>query len=216
MRVLIAEDEKDMQRIIRLYLEKEGYEVTTVSDGQAALEELCASRYDLAVLDWMMPLMDGISVCRAVRESAIPVKIIMLTAKGEVESEIMGLTVGADDYIKKPFEPKLLILRIKKLLQLEDLLLCGKISLNQGTQVVKKEGTEIRLTKKEYELLQMLLLNKGTILSREQLLTGVWGIDYEGDERTLDTHIRRLRHKIGETSVKTHIGLGYGMEVGDE
>lgn len=216
MRILIVEDEKDMQKIIKLYLKKEGYEVVIASDGAEGFEILCRERFDLAILDWMMPVMDGITLCRLIREHKIPIHIIMLTAKDLPEHEITGLSQGADDYIRKPFEPIILILRIKKMFHLENVMVCGDLSVNQETQVVKKGETELKLAKKEFELLQMLLLNKGMILSRDRILNQVWGMDYQGEERTVDTHIRRLRNKIGEAYITTHIGLGYMMETPDE
>lgn len=216
MKILVAEDEKSLQKIIGLYLEREGYEVRYAGNGQEAMELLSGEHFDLAVLDWMMPKMNGLSVCREIRSYKIPVKIIMLTAKGEAQSEITGLTSGADDYIKKPFEPRILLLRIKKLFHIEGELRCGCVSLNQETMTVKKDGEELMLPKKEYELLRVLLLNKGMVLSRDRLLDLVWGMEYEGDERTVDTHIRRLRSKIGQNMIRTHVGLGYSMEELDE
>ena len=212
MKILIAEDEPDMQKILRLYLEKAGYSVSIASNGQEAFEMLCALPYDLLLADWMMPKMDGIALCKAVREYALPVKIVMLTAKGETQNEYDGLSLGADDYIKKPFDPQILLLRIQKLLQAEDVLRCGALSLNQKTQSVFMNQEELRLTQKEYLLLQALLLNKGLTLSREVLLTRVWGSDYDGDERTLDTHIRRLRGKLAKPFITTYVGLGYRLE----
>lgn len=212
MRILVVEDDADMRKIVKLYLTREGYQVVTAEDGQEGFDLLCSEQFDLTILDWMMPKMDGITLCRAIRQHQIPVKVIMLTAKWEAKSEITGLRDGADDYIKKPFEPKILLLRIKKLFHLEELLVCGDISLNQQSQVVKKGSMELKMTRKEYELLSLLLLNKGIILTREQILDRVWGMDYQGEERTVDTHIRRLRHKIGDDSIVTHVGLGYTME----
>ncbi|MTK63367.1 MAG: response regulator transcription factor [Methanobacterium sp.] len=216
MKILVAEDNLDMQNIIRLYLTREGYQVSTASDGNEALELLYTEPFDLVVLDWMMPGTDGIAVCNTIRELHIPAKIIMLTAKGEAQNEITGLSCGADDYIKKPFKPRILLLRIQKLLQLEQVLYCGTVFLNQQTQIVKQNDRELNLSKKEYELLHFFLLNQNQILSREQLLNQIWGMDYEGDERTVDTHIRRVRSKIGDTYIKTHIGLGYSMEAPHE
>lgn len=216
MKILIAEDEPDMQKILRLYLEKAGYKVSVTSDGQAAFDQLCAEPFDLLVADWMMPKMDGIALCKEVRAYAFPVKIIMLTAKGESQNEIDGLTYGADDYVKKPFDPQILLLRIKKLLQIEDVLCCGDLTLNIKSQSVFVNHEEIKTTQKEYLLLQTFLRNKGVTLSREVLLARVWGSDYEGDERTLDTHIRRLRGKLGKPYISTYVGVGYRMDVPHE
>lgn len=212
MKILVAEDEKEMQKILRLYLEKTGYEVDTASDGQEAFEKLCQKDYDLLIADWMMPKMDGIALCREVRSCSMPLKIIMLTAKGEAENEVTGLSFGADDYIKKPFAPKVLLLRIEKMFQLKEMLVCGSITVKSNLQTAYKNGEEIKLTQKEFLLLQILIKNKGITLSRELLLDRVWGNTYQGDERTLDTHIRRLRAKIGKEYIVTYVGIGYRME----
>lgn len=212
MKILIAEDEQGIQKILRLYLEKEGYTVAVASDGQEAFDKLCAEPFDLLLADWMMPKMDGITLCKAVREYALPIKIIMLTAKGEAQDEFDGLSLGADDYIKKPFEPKILLLRIKKLLQAENILCCGDLTLNVKTQSVFVDRKETKLTQKEFLLLQTLLRNKGLTLSREMLLDRVWGSNYDGDERTLDTHIRRLRSKLEKHYITTYVGIGYRVE----
>ena len=212
MKILIAEDDTDMQKILMMYLKKEGYEVAVVSDGRAALEYLTANQTDLAILDWMMPKMSGLDVCRELRQYRVPVKILMLTARSGSEHEIAGLSCGADEYMHKPFDPRILVLRIKKLCGLENVLSCSSLTLNQESMAVALNGEPVKLTKKEYELLRFLMLNRRVILSREKLLQQVWGIDYEGDERTVDTHIRRLRSKIGESFITTHVGLGYSLE----
>lgn len=212
MKILIAEDELDMQKILRLYLEKEGYTVALAADGREAFELLCAEPFDLLIADWMMPRMDGAALCREVRKYELPIKIIMLTAKSEAQNEFDGLSYGADDYIRKPFDTKVLLLRIKKMLQLDGLLRCGELTLNPQTQGVFAGRDEIRLTQKEFLLLQVLLLNKDITLSRETLLDRVWGSDYDGDERTLDTHIRRLRGKLVKPYITTYVGVGYRME----
>lgn len=212
MRILIAEDDPDMQKILKMYLQREGYETAVVSDGKAALDYLTQNKADLAVLDWMMPKMSGIDVCRELRKYRIPVKILMLAAKNGSEDEIAGLSGGADEYIHKPFDPRILLLRIKKLCGLENVLSCSALSLNQDAMTVSCGGETLKLTKKEYELLRYLILNRNIILSRERLLEQVWGMDYEGDERTVDTHIRRLRSKIGDSYIITHVGLGYSLE----
>lgn len=212
MRILIAEDEPDMRKIIRLYLEKEGYEVEEAADGQEAYEMLYKGHYDLLIADWMMPGMSGLRLCQEVRSCSMPVKIIMLTAKSDVESEITGLGCGADDYIRKPFEPRLLLLRIRKLCAQEEVIRCGDLTLNKRTRTVQKQDCDVKLTQKEYAMFQMFMENQGMTLSREQLLTRVWGEEYDGDERTLDTHVRRLRGKIGRDAITTFVGVGYRME----
>lgn len=211
MKILIAEDELAMQKILRLYLEKENYMVETANDGEQALSLACSHRFDLILLDWMLPKLEGVEVCRQLRAYGIGAKILMLTARGETADEFTGLSCGADDYVKKPFDPAILMLRIKKLLHAEGLLVCGDISLNRQTGEVRTAQGNLSLTKKEYELLSMFIMNKGATLSRDLLLERIWGMDYDGDERTLDTHIRRLRGKVGEGYIQTQVGVGYRM-----
>ncbi len=205
-----------MLKIIRLYLEKAGHEVGIATDGEQALEELYNQNYDLIISDWMMPHMSGVELCRRVRALEIPVKIIMLTAKSQVSDEIIGLKEGADDYIKKPFEPQLLLLRIEKMFNLENELKCKDISLNFKTSTVFVRGKELKLTNKEWLLLEYLMKNKGTTLSRNKLIETVWGLEYDGDERTLDTHIKRLRDKIGKEYITTFVGIGYRLDEPNE
>ena len=211
MNILIAEDDPDMQKILALYLKKEGYDVDTVSDGQAAVQYLAKHGADLVLLDWMMPVQDGIETCRQIRDLNIPVKSLMLTAKGENKHEITGLSCGADDYMRKPFDIQILLLRIKKLCNLEGVLRFRDISLNQNTFEAKKGDSPLVLTRIEFGLLCFFLRNQRMILTREQLLNNIWGMDFEGDIRTVDTHIRRLRKKIGEDYIRTRIGIGYVM-----
>lgn len=216
IKILVVEDELDMLKIIRLYLEKAGHEVGVATDGQQALEELYNQNYDLIISDWMMPHMSGVELCRRVRALEIPVKIIMLTAKSQVDDEIIGLKEGADDYIKKPFEPQLLLLRIEKMFNLENELKCKDISLNFKTSTVFIRGKELKLTNKEWLLLEYLMKNKGTTLSRNKLIETIWGLEYDGDERTLDTHIKRLRDKIGKEYITTFVGIGYRLDEPNE
>lgn len=211
MRILIAEDNPDMQKILKLYLEKEGYQAALVSNGRDAVDYLTEHEVDFVVLDWMMPVMDGITACQEIRSLKIPVKILMLTAKGETSHEIKGLTCGADDYLRKPFDMQVLLLRIKKLCCLENALSYRDILLNQNTYQVTRQGKKLDLTKTEFELLRCFLANQRVILTREQLLNQVWGLDFEGDARTVDTHVLRLRKKIGEDAIKTRVGIGYVM-----
>lgn len=209
MRIVIAEDDLDMQKILKLYLEKEGYQVVLAANGQEACRYLAEHPADLLLLDWMMPVMDGIEVCREIRALRIPIKILMLTAKGEPGHEISGLSCGADDYLRKPFDMQVLLLRIKKLCHLERYLCYQDICLDQETHRVTKNGEMLHLTKTEFQLLRCFLINQRLTLTRGQLLNQVWGLDFDGDERTIDTHIRRLRKKIGEDMIKTRVGIGY-------
>lgn len=206
---MIAEDDTDMQKILKLYLQKDGYVVSVVSNGKEAIAFLSEHVVDLVLLDWMMPIQDGIQTCRDIRQLHIPTKILMLTAKGENEDEVQGLSCGADDYLRKPFDIQVLLLRIRKLCQTEDILSYQDILLNPQTMEVTKKGERISLTKTEYELLKFFLVNQRRILSRDMLLDHIWGMDYEGDIRAVDTAIRRLRKKIGENMIQTKIGLGY-------
>lgn len=209
MHILIAEDDTDMQKILKLYLQKDGYVVSVVSNGKEAIAFLSEHVVDLVLLDWMMPIQDGIQTCRDIRQLHIPTKILMLTAKGENEDEVQGLICGADDYLRKPFDIQILLLRIRKLCQTEDILSYQDILLNPQTMEVTKKGERISLTKTECELLKFFLVNQRRILSRDILLDHIWGMDYEGDIRAVDTAIRRLRKKIGENVIQTKIGLGY-------
>lgn len=211
MHILIAEDNPDMQKILKLYLQKDGFEVSIVSNGREAIDFLSENQADLVIMDWMMPIQDGIQTCREIRLLHIPIKILMLTAKGDNEDEIQGLTCGADDYLRKPFDIQILLLRIRKLCHAENVLSHQDILLNPDTMEVTKQGQKIILTKTEYELLKYFLSNQRRVLTRELLLDYIWGMDYEGDIRTVDTNIRRLRKKIGEDMIQTRVGLGYVM-----
>lgn len=212
MNILIVEDDSDMQKILKLYLQREGYRVNCVSNGRDAMEFLIGNAVDIVLLDWMMPIKNGMETLKEIRQLNIPVKVLMLTAKGENADEAAGLTFGADDYLRKPFDIQILLLRIKKLCHSETLLRCGDIVLNPVTMEVRKGQDKVKLTKNEYELLKVFLANQNMILTREQLLDRIWGMDFEGDIRTVDTNIRRLRKKIGEEYIQTRIGMGYIME----
>lgn len=212
MHILIAEDELDMQKILKLYLQKEGYQVSVVSNGREAVDFLSDCPADLVLLDWMMPVQDGIETCKEIRLMGIPVKILMLTARGQNRDEVAGLSCGADDYLRKPFDMEVLLLRVKKLCQAENVLRFREVMLNQDTMEVTKQNEKVALTKTEFELLRIFLKNQRIVLSRDTLLNRVWGMDFDGDARTVDTHIRRLRKKIGEDYIKTRVGMGYVME----
>lgn len=212
MHILIAEDELDMQKILKLYLQKEGYQVSVVSNGREAVDFLYDCPADLVLLDWMMPVQDGIETCKEIRLMGIPVKILMLTARGQNRDEVAGLSCGADDYLRKPFDMEVLLLRVNKLCQAENVLRFREVMLNQDTMEVTKQNGKVALTKTEFELLRIFLKNQRIVLSRDTLLNHVWGMDFDGDARTVDTHIRRLRKKIGEDYIKTRVGMGYVME----
>ncbi len=211
MKVLIADDEVSMLKILKAYFEKEQFEVITAKDGQEALEVFYDNKVDLAILDWMMPKIDGIKVCKKIKEIS-NTKVLMLTAKSENEDEIDALNYGADEYIRKPFDPRVLIIRAKKLAGSNEIFKIDDLKIDFKTNKVYKGEDELNLTNKELQLLKCFISNKGAILSREKLLDLVWGMDYYGDDRTVDTHIRRLRSKIGEEIITTHRGIGYSLE----
>ena len=218
-KILIVEDEKNMQEIIAEYLRRGGHTCFTADDGMDALLVLKSHPMDLLILDIMMPHLDGFSVCKIAREtSSLP--IIMLTAKGSEEDKLKGYDLGADDYMTKPFSPKVLLAKANALLRRSSLLPAetvnaGKISVIPASHKVFLDGREIALTYKEYELLHFFLSNPGQIFSREQLLNRIWGYDFEGTTRTVDTHIKTLRRKLGDEGrhIVTLIRSGYKFEV---
>ncbi|MGL6105475.1 response regulator transcription factor [Romboutsia sp.] len=211
MNILIADDELSMLKILQAYFKKDGYNVFTAKDGEEALDIFYNNKIDLAVLDWMMPKKDGIQVCSEIKKQS-NAKVLILTAKSQNEDELNALNYGADEYIRKPFDPRVLILRAKKLIGTDETLSIRDLKIDFKSNKVYKDSKELNLTKKELELIKCLVDNKGIILSREKLLKLVWGMDYFGDDRTVDTHIRRLRAKIGENVITTHRGIGYSLE----
>lgn len=194
MRVLIADDEQDMLKILKAYFEKEGFQVLLAKDGEEALEIFYEVKIDLAILDWMMPKRNGITVCQEIKKNS-SVKVLMLTAKSENEDELAALQSGADEYVKKPFHPGILLTRAKKLLNQDEVIQVQNLKIDLIKNKVYKSDKELEITKTELELIKCFLNHKGTILTREKLLDIVWGFDYFGDERTVDTHVRRLRKK---------------------
>ncbi|MFC7394172.1 response regulator transcription factor [Scopulibacillus cellulosilyticus] len=211
MNILIVDDEKDMLKILKAYFEREGYDTFLAEDGEEALDIFYSNKIDLAILDWMMPHLNGISVCKEIKKNS-QAKVIMLTAKSENEDELMALNTGADDYVKKPFHPDILLTRAKKLLKEDAIVKFGDIKIDFKGKKIYKNDHDIQATKTEFELMRCFLKNQGHILSRKDLLDIVWGLDYIGEERTVDTHIRRLREKVGTGLIKTHRGLGYSLE----
>lgn len=221
-RVLIVDDEKLIVKGIRFSLEKDDYEVDTAYDGGEALEKAKENTYDVILLDLMLPVMNGMDVCRQIREFS-DVPIIMLTAKGEDMDKILGLEYGADDYITKPFNILEVKARIKAILRRtraakknveENVIVNGDVRLDKDNRRVQICGREINLTGKEFELLEFLVANPGRVYGRAKLLQLIWGKDYPGDERTVDVHVRRLREKIEPNPsepryVQTKWGVGY-------
>lgn len=217
--ILIVEDEKNMQEIIAEYMRRGDHTCFTADDGVDALMVLKNNPMDLMILDIMMPHLDGFSVCKMAREmSNLP--IIMLTAKSGEDDKLKGYDLGADDYMTKPFSPKVLLAKANALLRRSSALPAetmntGKISIIPAAHQVFLDGQEITLTHKEYELLSFFMANPGQIFSREQLLNRIWGYDFEGTTRTVDTHIKTLRQKLGDEGkhIVTLIRSGYKFEV---
>ncbi len=217
--ILIVEDEKNMQEIIAEYMRRGGHTCFMADDGVDALMVLKNNPMDLMILDIMMPHLDGFSVCKMAREmSSLP--IIMLTAKSGEDDKLKGYNLGADDYMTKPFSPKVLLAKANALLRRSsplpaDTVNAGKISIMPAAHQVFLDGHEIVLTHKEYELLSFFMANPGQIFSREQLLNRIWGYDFEGTNRTVDTHIKTLRQKLGSEGkhIVTLIRSGYKFEV---
>ncbi|BCC13078.1 MULTISPECIES: response regulator transcription factor [Bacillus] len=220
--VLLVEDERRLREIVSDYFRNEGFEVIEAEDGKKALELFAEHEIDLIMLDIMLPEIDGWSVCRRIRkESAVP--IIMLTARSDEDDTLLGFELGADEYVTKPFSPKVLVARAKTLLKRADgvvglaeenaMSLAG-IEVNRLSRTVLVDGEEIILTHKEFELLVYLMENKGIVLSRQHLLDQLWGYDYYGDDRTVDTHIKKLRNKLGDKAkhIGTVIRVGYKFE----
>jgi len=220
-RILVVDDEVTIQELIRFNLEQSGFEVEIASDGNEALEKFEANKPDLIVLDVMLPGKDGYDVCKAIRKTS-NTPIIMLTAKETELERVLGLELGADDYITKPFSPLELVARIKAVLrrssgQEEDTIdefSVGSIFMKVGTREVLVKGRPVDLTRKEFDLLHIFMQNVGKVLTREFLLQKVWGYEYEGETRTVDVHIRHLRRKLGpegEERIETIHGVGYKL-----
>ena len=205
-RILVVEDDEDIAQLIARYLVKAGFGIDLVSSGHAALAAIESKKPDLLILDLMLPEVDGLEICRLVRSHTrtAEVPIIMLTARGEESERIRGLEIGADDYIAKPFSPSELVARVRALLRRAQrngnaetrTLAYGSILMDADRHTVSLEGTDVRLTAKEFLLLEYLLRHRGRVLSRDLLLTDVWGYRYTGGSRTVDVHVRRLREKL--------------------
>lgn len=216
MKILVADDEEVFREIVVGFLKKEKYEIVQASNGKEALMKYQNdSSIDLCILDVMMPEMNGIEVCKRIKSSPNPSPVLILTAKDSDEDQIEALEAGADDYISKPFNFPILMLRVKGLLRRNDkteTIDFNEISVNISKHEVIKDGSRLELTPKEFELLVYLLKNKGTVLSRDSILSKVWEYDYFGDNRTVDTHIKNLRAKVGDNLIKTVRGYGYVIE----
>lgn len=220
IKILVVDDESRMRKLVRDFLVKQNFEVAEAEDGEDALNQFYEQKdIALIILDVMMPKINGWDVCREIRETS-KVPIIMLTAKGEESDELQGFDIGADEHISKPFSPRILVARVEAILRRtgkndEEALEIGGISVDRLGHQVTVDGRELELSYKEFELLTYFIENKGIALSREKILNHVWNYDYFGDARTIDTHVKKLRSKLGEKGeyIKTIWGMGYKFEV---
>lgn len=223
LKILVVDDEARMRKLVSDFLVRQNFEVLEAGDGAEAIDIFFADKeIALVILDVMMPKMDGWEVCREIRKySKVP--IIMLTARGDERDELMGFELGVDEYISKPFSPKILVARVEAILRrtnavsAEDVVTAGKIQVNKAAHQVTVDGKPIELSFKEFELLSYFIENQGLALSREKILNNVWNYDYFGDARTIDTHVKKLRSKLGDKGeyIRTIWGMGYKFEVGE-
>ena len=221
LKILVVDDESRMRKLVRDFLVKQNFDVLEAGDGEEAVDIFFREKdIALIILDVMMPKMDGWQVCREIRAySKVP--IIMLTAKSDERDELQGFDLGVDEYITKPFSPKILVARVEAILRRsnlltnEDIFSAGGIELNKSAHLVKIDGKDIEVSFKEFELLAYFMENQGIALSREKILNNVWNYDYFGDARTIDTHVKKLRSKLGEKGelIKTIWGMGYKFEL---
>lgn len=226
-KIMIVDDEEPIRELLKFNLEKAGYNVRLAKDGVECIRLIEKECPDLLVLDLMLPEMDGLNVCRLLRQQQTfrDLPIIMLTAKGEEIDKVLGLELGADDYLTKPFSPRELLARINACLRRvkpaakdKDLLAYGELQIDTQRYLVYLRGKEIELTPKEFELLKMMALHPGKVYSRDELLEQIWGYEYTGDTRTVDVHVRHLRQKIEEDPsnprfIETLRGIGYRLRV---
>lgn len=221
LKILVVDDESRMRKLVKDFLTKKGFTVIETGDGEEAVDKFFEVKdIALIILDVMMPKMDGWQVCREIRQySKVP--IIMLTAKSDEKDELQGFDLGVDEYITKPFSPKILVARVEAILRrsnvlaADDTMEAGGIELNKAAHEVLIDGKSVELSYKEFELLAYFMSNQGVALSRERILNNVWNYDYFGDARTIDTHVKKLRSKLGAKGeyIKTIWGMGYKFEV---
>ncbi|MCI8731920.1 MAG: response regulator transcription factor [Lachnospiraceae bacterium] len=222
LKILVVDDESRMRKLVKDFLVKSGFQVIEAENGAEAVDIFFEEKdIALMILDVMMPKMDGWEVCREIRQySKVP--IIMLTARGDERDELLGFELGVDEYISKPFSPKILVARVEAILRRtnlanqEEVLEAGGICVNKAAHQVTLDGKPMELSYKEFELLSYFVENEGIALSREKILNSVWNYDYFGDARTIDTHVKKLRSKMGEKGelIKTVWGMGYKFEAG--
>jgi two-component system alkaline phosphatase synthesis response regulator PhoP len=227
-RVLVVDDEESIVKLVQYNLMQAGYEVLTSDNGMRAIQTVHSEKPDLIILDLMLPEMDGMDVCKRLRQEGVTTPIIMLTAKDDEIDRIIGLEMGADDYVTKPFSPRELIARVKAVLRrmgdepvtTEGILQCGDIQIDVNKYEVTSRGKRVELTPREFELLHYLARNAGRVLSRDHLLDKVWGYEFAGDTRIVDVHISHLRDKLeadlkNPTYIKTVRGVGYKLVQGE-
>ncbi|QPQ36381.1 response regulator transcription factor [Lysinibacillus sp. JNUCC-52] len=221
-KLLVVDDDDHIRELIKVFLQNEGFDVIEALDGVDALSKLDAEKVDMVIMDIMMPNMDGWQLCKEIRTFNSDLPILMLTAKGETAQKVKGFNLGTDDYLVKPFEPVELIVRVKSILKryriaLSQTIEIGNVKMNRHTYEVLYDGESITLRLKEFDLLFTLASYAGKTFSREQLIEEIWGFDYEGDERTVDVHIKRLRERFPEEksgfTIRTIRGLGYRLEL---
>jgi len=221
MKILVVDDESRMRKLIKDFLEREGYQILEAADGLEALDIFYEHKeISLVILDVMMPKLDGWGVCQEIRRiSEVP--IMMLTARSEERDELKGFELGVDEYVTKPFSPKILVARVSAILKRtktsisQEITSIGGIEVDKAAHIVKVDGNEVDLSVKEFELLLYFLENQKIALTREKILNNVWNYDYFGDARTIDTHVKKLRSKLGDKGnyIKTIWGMGYKFEV---
>lgn len=221
LKILVVDDESRMRKLVKDFLTKKNFQVLEAGDGEEAMDVFYNEKdIALIILDVMMPKMDGWEVCREVRKNS-KVPIIMLTARGDERDELLGFDLGVDEYISKPFSPKILVARVEAILRRsgagtqEDMLSAGGIVIDKAAHLATVDGKTMDLSFKEFELLTYFLENQGIALSREKILNSVWNYDYFGDARTIDTHVKKLRSKMGDKGeyIRTVWGMGYKFEV---
>ena len=217
LKILVVDDESRMRKLVKDFLTKKNFQVLEAGNGEEAMDIFYEEKdIALIILDVMMPKMDGWEVCREIRKNS-KVPIIMLTARSDERDELLGFDLGVDEYISKPFSPKILVARVEAILRRtgqnnpEDVISAGGIVIDKAAHLATVDGKPMELSFKEFELLEKLMRNQGIVLTRDQLLTEIWGYDFDGETRTVDVHIRTLRQKLGEQGslVKTVRGVGY-------
>ena len=219
--ILVVDDESRMRKLIKDFLMQKGYSILEAADGEEALKvfEENQNKINLILLDVMMPKLDGWSVLRQIRQTS-KIPIVMLTARGEEQDELFGFELGVDEYISKPVSPKILVARVEAILKRtmankKNVQECGGITIDPDGRTVKIDGKQVEMSLREYELLKYLVDNQGIALSRDKILNNVWNYDYYGDSRTIDSHIKKIRHKLGKKGkyIQTMRGVGYKFEI---